>query len=539
MVVEREVAEWMELIEDPLRFTRRLWIEDLHNQAREVVNFLPEQRPWMEALCDQSRQRKLCVKPRQGGITTGSQLYLFWKLFTSSRARRAIQHVHEESAIRRLCRMVRVMHEHLPDAVRRRLKVDNIEDTEFLHNNAAFGRTLAGGTGGQVRGWTATDLHATEMAKWKGATSAVAGEQGLAADEEAFNSTINAMHDPTGSIIVESTGNGPRGLFYRLHKQALTDPHWHHVFISWLDIQRYQEPLTATAMRDLERELDPEEQELVRHHGVSLQHIAFRRKRIRTDLMSPLMFQREFPLTFHDPFILYARGWFDPLMLRRMAALVPARGSVAPDGELVQFLPYDPKRRYVMGVDTSGGVGADEASVCVLRDDYAHAAQWGSRWTSPREQARWVSKIGGMYGAPLTLIERNRDGVTVIPEVERLGGCTLWLDDDGEPFWSDRETKREVMTHAREQVDSGFTAFRDPLMIAQLANIVEKPNGKIEARGKQDENTPLEEHDDRAMSGCLALFAGRRVFRRDILALDTERERIARIRRLGGTDGAR
>ncbi|WP_196302654.1 hypothetical protein, partial [Streptococcus pneumoniae] len=54
----------------------------------------------------------------------------------------------------------------------------------------------------------------------------------------------------------------------------------------------------------------------------------------------------------------------------------------------------------------------------------------------------------------------------------------------------------------REVLDDQRTRPKDVTTILQLQNIVEKALGKIEARGY--------EHDDRAISYCLALWCARR-----------------------------
>jgi hypothetical protein len=530
MTLERE---WVKLLDDPRRFIRRMYIEDFYNKERELNELLPEQEQWIDALCSEDRNFSICVKPRQVGVTTGSQLFLTWKLLTSSRARRVLQQAHEESAIKRLCRMLRVAHSNLPDEIRPGLAVDNQDESEFAHNSAAFSRSLAGGVGGQARGWTATDLHATEMAKWKGSTSAVSAADGLTADEEAFNSAMNAIHDPTASVIVESTGNGPFGLFYQLYQQAQTDPKWNFIFISWLSVARYADDVSDVDAADILRELDEDEVELMKEYGATVEQIAFRRTRMRSLKMSPLMWDREFPKTPADPFMLFERGWFDLRVLNRMAQFAANTPSLR-ENELRIFHPWEEGREYFMGVDTSGGVGADHAVISVWRDDLVHVALWAANTVDPEGQAQRVSEVGGLYRRPLTLIEANKYGILVIRRVAQLGGCRLWKDKDGDDFWSEGgragDSKRALMTHARELVNGDWVVPRDRATVSQLQNIVEKPNGKIEGRG--------DAHDDFGIAACLAWYAGRNRFTQDKLATETIRENIRRINRAFGGPNA-
>lgn len=518
---EADRRAWAALIEDPWAFCLRLQIQDVNNQTRPIGRWLFEQDRWMRALCSTERRRKLGVKPRQVGWTTGTMAFLFWKLYTSSRGRRALQMAHEDSAVTRLARMTKVFHRRLPRMARGKVTISNKWITEFGHNGAAFQRILAGGAG-QGRGDTYNDYHATEMSKWKQGTAAVASEAGLSADEEAFGSALATIHDPSMSIIVESTGNGPHGLYHKLFLQASTDPSWDLVFVSWLEVPRYRLELTPAVRSDLSKELDDEERELIGKRGASLEQIAWRRDRMRALRMTPLMFRREFPTVITDPFKLQEAGWFDLEILDRMLHRhVQHQVEATPDNELVVFTPPEEGRTYFIGMDTAGGVGGDEACIQVLRDDAVHVATWASRWAREAQQAHMLSRIGGMYFRARALVERNRHGVEVIERVSKLGGVRLYKDAEGDDWWTNPQTKIALMSHARELIESGWAAFRDFQTVLQLQTVVEA-KGKIQAKQGA--------HDDRAMAGALALWCGRETFRRDIVATETEADRLERER---------
>lgn len=526
-----ELRAWEEIRDDPKKFMIRLTIQDTVNRERMIRRFLHEQEQWVNALCTGYRFI-YGVKPRQVGWTTGTMAYLLWKLFTSSRARQLMQVVHQDAAIKRLHRMVNVALQALPDELHAPLAVDNRWRTEFSHNGAAIQRILAGGSG-QGRSDTYTDFHGTEMSKWKSGTAAVSSQEGLNADEEMFGSAIAAMHDPTGQVVVESTGNGPRGLYHRLFLESTSSAErskWRVVFVSWLEVpDRYRERLGDVEAMDLERELDDEEQVLVRDHGATLEQIAWRRTKMRTLRMTPLMFRREFPTVITDPFRIMLKGWFNANKLDVMlSAYIPKdRLQASPDDELVVHMPPEPGRRYGMGFDTSGGVGEDEACLQLLRDDGVHVATWASRWAAPAKQAHMVSRVGGMYGGPskvTALIERNNRsyGDKVIEHVQRLGGVSLWTDADGELWWTDPASKRSALVNARESIDEGFVVAMDFETVRQLSIMTEGRRGNIAA--------PMGEHDDRAMAWVFAHECVHPGMLRAILTPEAEKERIARER---------
>ncbi|HEY6866258.1 MAG TPA: hypothetical protein VI792_03310 [Candidatus Eisenbacteria bacterium] len=504
-----QVRAWERLRDDPGAFCRRLTIQDFYNRKRPIGEWLQEQEEWIAALTHPTIRRTLGVKPRQVGWTTGTEAYLFWKLYTSSRGRRAMQVVHEDSVVTRLRRMVRVFYEGLPLELQGGLEVDNKWVSEFAHNGAAFQRILAGGAG-QGRGDTYTDLHATEMAKWRRGSSAVRGEEGLSSDEEMFGSAISTIHDPAGSIIVESTGSGARGLFHRLYAEAIQRPDlWNVVFVSWLNVRRYRIRLTDEQAVALAKDLDADERELMSGHGATLEQLAWRRDRIRSFGMTPLMFLREFPTVITDPFKMAERGWLSPQALDRMLTRFCKRKQRTQDDEFYQLEPPEPGRRYRVGMDCAGGTGEDEACIQVLRDDAVHCATWASKWASQPRQAHMLSLIAGMYNDATAVVEKNNHGDEVIKRASTLG-VSLWKNSDGEDWWTGKASKLALLTLLREFIDEGWVAAREFETVRQFQNLVERGSGNIEARSG--------EHDDRAMAFALALWGGRNDWPRDTRA---------------------
>jgi len=540
-LTQAELEQLRALNANPREWISRMTVLDNRKRLRKLTPLWDEQEPWIEALC--TYRYVLGLKPRQVGYTTLTNAYFHWKTSTSRHARTVVQMVHEEQTQKRLADMLKLFWSHTPRLLRKPIGRHNVDETLFgtdANPEGAFLRIVAGGRG-QGRGVTATDLQATEMSKWPQGSAANARAAGQTADEEVFSSVLATIHEGAdGQVVVESTGNGPRGLFYELCEVAKRDPEWAFVFVPWTAVSRYRLELTPTQARDLEQELDRDEQKLLKG-GVTLEQIAWRRRKIRTEKYTRLTFRMEYPLTDDEPFLLDESGWFSQEAVSALQKMAHAaaqinRGNWPDEKDTLRiFHPPEKGRTYFMGVDTSGGTGNDEAVIVILRDDGVVAAVWATNRADPAEQAYMVSQLGGLYHKPLAVVEANHFGEAVIQGVLQLGGVTLWTTEKGGWFYTSGRTsgasKRLACVHARTIVDEEGLVVNDLETCRQLQRIVEKPGGKIEGSGHS--------HDDRAMALVLALWAMRGYSPPASGTVDAEKARIARIleglHRWGGT----
>ena len=495
MVLDAEAARRLkEVWDDPDEFRARLVIENHMNRTQPLGHALWQEQ---DALLDALRRFTfvVAIKPRQVGFTTLTCLWFFAKAYRARYPHRVVQTVHDPMAFRRVRKMVEVAYEGLPEPLKFGMKSGS-EVTEFGHNGAAFHRVLAGARG-QGRSWTYNDAHFTEMSKYPKASSAQTNEEN--ADEDLFGSIQSTIHDPEGQVVVESTGNGPYGLYFDL-VSSLADGDVPDgvglVFVPWSKVARYRRPVPA------DFEPTDEEVELIRLHGLDLEQIAWRRWKMKTARMSRTKFRREFPLTWNEPFLIDTIGWFSSEAINWFNRHLP------PDriNDRAEYREWEPPlvgRRYFIGMDTSGGVGRDEAVIVVLRDDLVQVAQWQSKAASPTEQALMLIRIATRYDA-LCLVEENKYGKQVLEVAERAG-LRLWRDEKDRYFNSTPahagDQKREMMVHARDVVDGMYCLPADPVITHQLSLIIEKSLGSIEARDKQ--------HDDRAIAFCLSLWCAR------------------------------
>jgi hypothetical protein len=489
---KQQVAEVWD--EPPELFIQRLTIANLSNKFQTMSPLLYEQEEYLQRMVDY--RQVLALKPRAVGFTTVSTLFLFAKTYRSPDPRVVLQSTVDDNSLARIRNMVDVAYDHLPSQIQFGKRV-NDERTLFLHNQAQIRRVL-GGARGAGRGATYSDWHATESAFYPQGSSS-SKQADTAKDDDLFVSIKAAMHDPEGHILNESTGNGPGGAFHRSFEKQVRgegSPDVGLVFLPWSKVARYRRKPPPGF------EPTPDEQALMAAHGLDLEQICWRRHQMQTTNSSLIRFQREYPLTWMDPFRLDEANWFDQDALV-LASSVASLKSVSKTG-LVTFLQPERNRSYYLSVDTSGGVGRDELVVQGLRDDLEHAFVFADNKYEPDDAPALVADLARTYNNALVLVEANHYGRKLIEKLENMPGIRLWKKDKKDWTASGQQggdSKREMMTHARKVLREGMALPRDPKTIMQLQLIVEDHKKRIAGRGGT--------HDDRAIAWCLALWCAR------------------------------
>ena len=231
-----ETLSMREKMREPLWFIPLLGIIDQHGKTNRLTSLFPEQVRIIKSFRDKKR---ICVlKPRQIGCTTvGHHCLLFWLLYTSPNPLALLTLTHESGAAGRVNEMVRQYWMSLPKIMRPGLDRDNSQEIRFSHNGATFRQNMAGGRG-QARSFTNQCLHATEMGFWpKG--SAV--KSGVAVDRQVWASANATLHEsPQTRVVIESTGDGPDGVFYEQVKKARLSQQWSFLFFPWSEFPTYK-----------------------------------------------------------------------------------------------------------------------------------------------------------------------------------------------------------------------------------------------------------------------------------------------------------
>lgn len=184
--------------------------------------------------------RALLLKGRQQGGSTYIEARFFHQVMRRSGISAFILS-HESKTTDKLFNMVRRFYENMLDVFKPTLGKDNPREMTFPGLNADYAAGTAGNE--QVgRGGTAQLFHGSEPAYW---------EKAYAIQDGALKSIALL---PGTEIILESTANGPVGLFYEKCKQALRQiGDYLLIFVPWFWQEEYErEPESDFELTDEE-----------------------------------------------------------------------------------------------------------------------------------------------------------------------------------------------------------------------------------------------------------------------------------------------
>jgi hypothetical protein len=496
-------------LHDPWWVIPRFAITDKSNLTRPLGRLRPEQAAFLRAFLQ--HDRVLVLKSRQIGMTTAATLALLWWVLRSPAGGGVVQLTHESDAIASLNSKLRVALQSIPAAYRGRIRPDTASHIGM--GRALFRQRMAGGRS-QGRAFTYQHQHYTEMAFYPQGSASV---KGRGVDRQVWASVNATVQQRPGfsRTVVESTANGPGGLFHELVKTARESPGWAFLFFPWF----FTTENTIAVPKDWERTDDETEMlRLYAAHGLTDEHLMWRRMKLNDERVDPDNFRREYPSNRDEPFYVTGSQFFPPNILNTLTAHTDPRQDKL---HLVIIEEPIPGRLYFGGQDTSGGVGRDYGVCQVLRDDGKLVARWRDNHTSPLEQARIGAKLSAKFNRALWLVEANRHGASVFAEMSRLG-TNLWTDNKGKPFWTQRgsvSTKDRLVDLARDLLLLGvFNPQRvatqwedapvameswlfDSIVVAELGNMREDERGNVTA--------PDNQHDDSAMAWMLAVWCAR------------------------------
>ena len=211
------------VLRDPVKFIQLLKIQDKNSQ--KLVQFTPnnEQVQLLKKL--KKHKKVIILKPRQIGISTVLRAYALWRTYhTTDPLKFGVISFHERSA-KHLRKMDSMMHNSLPNVLRKNLSIDNSTTLEFADTGAQLSSFTAGSKGG-TRSFTLSSVHLSEFAFYDDAAEMLA--QVIATIGE-------------GQIIIESTPNKPGDVFHRLIMGA-PENGWHLISYWWHDHEKYRLP---------------------------------------------------------------------------------------------------------------------------------------------------------------------------------------------------------------------------------------------------------------------------------------------------------
>ncbi len=419
--------------------------------------------------------QNVVLKARQVGITTYIAARFFVQTITQ-RGTLSMQVTQDRESAEDIFRIVRRFWEKLPAEVRTgilRTSHRNVRQLVFPDRDSEY--CLAAAEENAGRGRTIQNLHCSEVSRW--------GREG----DEALAS-LRAAVVPGGDIVLESTPNGAGGLFYEEWQRAEDTGYTRHFFPWWFDAAYAIEPGANFPP------LTEEEMELAAMHGLTTGQIAWRRKQWAS--LRGLAAQ-EFA---EDPVSCFRASGecvFD------LAAVEQAlHGSVVPlevrdNQRLTIWLPAQPGREYVIGVDPAGG-GAEGDYSCAEVIDRQLGTQCAELHghCPPRELARKLVALGREYDTALLAVERNNHGHGVLACLRNLDYPQVFMQK-GQDGWLTSAVSRPAMIEnlaAALAEEPGL--FRSPRLLNECRTFVRYADGNTGAAPGT--------HDDCVMATAIA-----------------------------------
>ena len=347
------------------------------NQAQRYVHKALE-----EQLKQQGHIRALIVKGRQQGISTYVSARFFWKL-THGIGRKGFALSHMEMASRNLKNIMQRFYTYCPPIMRPKLTLSNQKALRFgdLDSGYKIGTANSNGVG---RSDTIQLFHGSEVAYWANARDHISGI------------LQSIPHDGQSEVILETTSNGPRGVFFELCEAAKSKHSSYKViFVPWFWQNEYS--LTAGGCF----EMSPDEVNLAERFGLSIGQIAWRRQKI-TELGGHWRFRREYPSTLEEAFHSDTPG---ALWNRQGLEHNRVKSGKKPKSFKRIVVAIDPAVTHRAKSDETGIIVAGLSG-----DDHAYVLDDLSGRYSPAGWASVAIKAYENYGADRIVVETNQGG---------------------------------------------------------------------------------------------------------------------------------
>ncbi len=327
--------------------------------------------------------RVIVLKARQIGCST----YVAARFYGHASLNRGIKVyilAHEQTASDNLFSMVDRFQTFNP--YRPHAGVANAKELKF--DRLLSGYTVATasqkGTGG--RSQTVQRMHASEVGFWVNA-------------REQFASSVQTVPDIPGTeIVLESTGNGPAGMFYELWTEAVAGRgEYLPLFVPWFWEPGYRR--TPEHGFELSQESEDgglSEAEYAALFGLDMAQMSWRRAKVAL-LQSAALFNQEYPASPEMAFMSKFEDVFIPL-----APVLRARKAkhIAGGGPLI------------MGVDPAGP-GGDRFAVCARRGHKVEWVRWRDKVDAPQAVA-WLRSLIAEYKPDRVNIDAGGIGHPII-----------------------------------------------------------------------------------------------------------------------------
>lgn len=271
--------------------------------------------------------RAIILKGRQQGCSTYVAARFYHKTVTR-KAMLTFIFAHDREASSSLYDMVKVYYDESADPnFRPHLGTSNAKELIFPNLRSGY-KVGTAGTRGMGRSKTFQQIHWSEVAYSPNCDEHSAG----------ILQTVSDADDT--EIILESTANGQGNYFHRACMQAISEQSeddFELIFIPWYWQDEYKRELPDNfeleqPIQDQDFMSEQEYYDLFKDDGLTLEHLAWRRRKIRNDFQGETeRFCKEYPFTPEEAFEASgAEAYIKPLIVRRAIQTQPVQAAKAP-----------------------------------------------------------------------------------------------------------------------------------------------------------------------------------------------------------------
>lgn len=459
------------------RFANPQWrIENLYSIIDKNGNQIPFKRNIIQRkISECKKRRKMILKARQFGVSTGSIVELFdWTIF--NRNANACILAHEQDAIKKLFRIVQRLYKFLPEELKPELDRGGGSKYEmyFPAINSRIYCDL------ESRGDTIGRLHVSEAAFMK--------------DSAKLKSTLQAVPMENGVVSIETTANGMANHYFDMWNDP--DSVYAKLFFPWYVFPDYK--LQTGPIKRTEDELLLEKKAL-NLFGVNItdEQLAFRRfkkseLKLSTYDRTKVTFEQEYPEDDSSCFLSSGDAVMDLFKIKKM--IDDSKEPLKENNGFKQYVEPIKGRRYVISADPAEGVSKD-FSVAVITDiqNMEIVGKIRGQW-KPSVFAEKLNELGKIYSTPggifpIVAVERNNHGHAVILALNEIHNYpNLFVDKDERLGWRTDSISRPIMIdNFIDAVEDRHLKIYDKDILSECLTLIDN-NGKIEAApGKHDD----------------------------------------------------
>lgn len=470
---QMDFFEWM--TSSPENFISCLTIQD--KETKKLIRFElnSEQKILLEAL--KKHNRIVIIKGRKCGVSTLLRAWAFYTVYCSTDPLQYPAVSKQAEQAEELHSFDKRFYKHLPAFMKRKLVRTNKKEIQFQDTEAKL-ECFTGKNPDALRGYSTAGLHLSEFAFYDDQDSMLRA-----------GANVVSQH---GQLVIETTPGVPNDRYHEIVLGAKNGENdWHLVELWWW----MHADNRTTAPDDFVR--TEEEIALAAKYNLDDDQLYWRRKEI-SSCGGVENFMHEHPACMEDAF------------RQHEAQFIPAK--VFDDIKERKFTSpnevYSESRedcKYYMGVDVSGGVGGDYASIHVVEGLTKRVVyHWRSNRTLPEALPDKILDVAKLYNNPLVLVEGNNHGILTLWRLRNeLSYKNLWQDDDGKDWLTNEKNKYAAFANLREFLVAGLIPELDKITIQELKQLVQE---KLAPAAPSKSNL----HDDCAVSLALAYWCARK-----------------------------